>query len=69
MEPVNPDGPITSATIGAASPMPYIVTGIAAILIVGGLGYATVQIVHTLRRRRLLKQAQQSQIRVLWVRQ
>ena len=63
MEPVNPDGPITSVTIGAWSPIPCIVTGIAVILAVAGLAYFAVRII---RRRRLVKQIQQSQMRVLW---
>jgi uncharacterized integral membrane protein len=66
MEPVNPDGPVTSVTIGPASPIPFIVTGIAVVLAVGVLVYVTVCIVRTIRRRRLVKQVQQSQIRVLW---
>ncbi len=63
MEPVNPDGPITSVTIGAWSPMPYIVTGIAFFLAAGVLAYFAVRII---RRRRLAKQVQQSHLRVLW---
>ena len=63
MEPVNPDGPITSVTIGAWSPIPLIVTSVAVVLAVGLLSYFAVYII---RKRRLVKQAQQSQIRVVW---
>jgi hypothetical protein len=63
MEPLNPDGPVTGADIGAWSPTPFIVTSVAVVLAVGILSYFTV---HIIRKRRLAKQAQQSQIRVLW---
>jgi hypothetical protein len=63
MEPVIPDGPITSVTIGAWSPIPLIVASVAVVLAVGITSYFTA---HIIRKRRLAKQAQQSQIRVLW---
>ena len=63
MQPVTTDGPITSVAIGAWSPIPLIVTSVAVVLAVGIASYVAV---HTIRKRRLAKQAQQSQIRVLW---
>jgi hypothetical protein len=63
MEPVNPDGPITSVTIGPWSPIPLIVASVAVVLAVGLVSYFAVYII---RKRRLAKQAQQSQIRVVW---
>ena len=66
MEPVTPDGPVTSVAIGPASPIPYIVTGVAVIVTVGVLAYVTVLTIRTIQRRRLAKQMQQSQQRALW---
>lgn len=69
MGPVTPDGPVTSVAIGPASPIPYIVTGLAVFAAVAVLAYVTVLTIRTVQRRRLLKQVQQSQQRALWVRQ
>jgi uncharacterized membrane protein (DUF4010 family) len=63
MQPVIPDGPVTSVAIGAWSPIPFIVTSIVVVPAVAILSYLAVRII---RKRRLAKQAQQSQIRVLW---
>lgn len=67
MNPLNTDNyPITSVTIGPASPVPLILTGIAACLAVLVVGVLTYLAVRSIRRRRLVKQIQQSQMRVLW---
>jgi protein-S-isoprenylcysteine O-methyltransferase Ste14 len=67
MNPLNTDNyPITSVTIGPASPVPLILTGTAACLAVLVVGVLTYLAVRSIRRRRLVKQIQQSQMRVLW---
>jgi hypothetical protein len=66
MEPLNPAGPVTSVAIGPASLAPYIVIGIAVVLAVSVLSYSAILIVRTVRTKRLVKQVQQSQVRVRW---
>jgi len=58
MNPLNTDNyPITSATIGP-SPIPYIATGVAVILVVGVIAYFAFRII---RKRRATKPVKQSQ--------
>jgi|MudIll2142460700_1097286.scaffolds.fasta_scaffold01776_11 hypothetical protein len=67
MNPLNTDNyPITSVTLGPASPIPYIATGVAAVLVVLAVGVLAYFAIRFIRRRRLVKQIQQSQVRVLW---
>jgi hypothetical protein len=59
MNPLNTDNyPIASVDIGPASPIPYIVTGIAVVLAVGLISYFAFRII---RKRRATKPVKQSQ--------